>query len=198
MEQGTETWFAARAGKLTGSRFAALMSSGKGHDDLIKDLAWERYTGKCIETYCNDAMRRGTELEPEARRWYSFITDTDVTEDGFIVHDSIPNVGVSPDGLIGGDGLIEIKCPGHRAHIETLEKNKIPSQYRWQVQGQLWVCGRRWLDFISYHPEHVGVIIRVLPSADDHLALAAACTKANEEIEKIVKLLADKEALTDG
>ena len=190
MEQQTEEWRNERLGLLTGTRFSAIVGSGKTRDDLIRDLAWERYTGKYIERgFVTDAMQRGIDLEPEARDWYRFDSGNDVVEHGFIVHPDLPFVGISPDGLIDDDGLVEIKCPGHRAHIETLERRKVPSQYRWQVQGQLWVTGRKWLDFVSYHPEHDGIIIRVEPSEDDHGKLKAACIAANEEIESIVQLL---------
>lgn len=190
MEQRTDDWLAARLGMITGTRFAAIVGTGKTRDDLIRDLAWERYTGSCIEKgFTTDAMQRGIDLEPEARDWYSFHSGNDVVEHGFMVHPELSFVGMSPDGLCGEDGLLEIKCPGHRAHIETIERRKVPSQYRWQVQGQLWVTGRSWLDFVSYHPEHDGIIIRIEPSADDHAKLEAACIAANEEIESIVQLL---------
>jgi len=198
MDQKSAEWYEARCGKLTGSRFAALMSTGKGREDLIRDLAWERYTGKCIEGFASAPMLRGIELEPEARDWYVFVSGNRVLEEGFIEHSGIANVGISPDGLVGDDGLIEIKCPMHRAHIETVERRKLPSQYRWQVQGQLWVTGRKWLDFISYHPDHDGVIIRVDPSESDHAKLAESCIAANEEIESIVSLLKARGGQQDG
>lgn len=198
MEQKSDEWYKIRCGRMTGSKFAAIMSTGKGREDLIRDLAWERYTGKCIEGFSNSAMQRGIELEPEARDWYVFVSGNHVSEEGFIHHPEIPNVGISPDGLVGDDGLIEIKCPMHRAHIEAVEKKKLPSQYRWQVQGQLWVTQRKWLDFISYHPEHEGVIVRVLPSVEDQQKLTLACIAANEEIESIVSLLKARGGQKDG
>lgn len=199
MQQQTKDWRLQRLGLLTGTRFAATVGSGKTHDDLMKDLAWERYTGSYIEKgFTTDAMQRGIDLEPEARDWYRFHSGLPVVEHGFMVHPSLPYVGMSPDGLVGDDGMVEIKCPGHRAHIETIESLKVPSQYRWQVQGQLWVSGRQWLDFVSYHPEHDGVVIRVLPSKADHEKLEAACIAANEEIEKIVSLLKSQKGNLDG
>jgi putative phage-type endonuclease len=189
MEQRTDDWHKARNGCLTGSRFAALMSSGKTREDLIKDLAWMRFTGEPLESYSNAAMQRGIELEPEARDWYVFQSGNRVDEEGFIAHASIPYVGISPDGLVGEDGLIEIKAPLHRGHIETIERKKMPSQYRWQVQGQLWVTGRKWLDYVSYHPDHGGIIIRIEPSMADHEKLEEACIQANIEIEGLVSLL---------
>lgn len=193
MEQGTEEWLAARAGKMTGSRFAAIVGTGKTHDDLLRDLAWERYTGRCVESYTTPAMQRGTDLEPEARNWYAFVSGLPVREEGFIVHPTHPFIGISPDGLTGDEGLIEIKCPGHRAHLETLDRRKVPSQYRWQVQGQLWITGRAWLDFVSYHPDHDGVVVRVYPSEKDHAELEAACIAANTEVERLLALLTEKE-----
>lgn len=194
MDQRSPEWFSVRLGRFTGSRFAALMSTGKERENLIRDVAWERFTAKPVETYTNAAMQRGVELEPEARDWYSFARDVRVHEFAFIVHPVHDFVGVSPDGLVGDDGLLEIKCPGHRAHLETLERRKVPSQYRWQVQGQLWVTGRRWLDFLSYHPDHEGVIVRVGPDPRAFEQLESACLAANAEVEQLVQLLGRKEA----
>lgn len=194
MEQRSPEWHSVRLGRITGSRFAAVMSTGKTRDDLIRDLAWERFTGRPVETYQNAAMLRGVELEPEARDWYSFARDVAVREFGFIVHPEHDFIGISPDGLVGDDGLIEIKCPGHRAHMDVVAQRKVPSQYRWQVQGQLWVTGRRWLDFVSYHPDHEGVIVRVEPNPAMFAQLEAACLAAHAEINDWVSLLGREEA----
>lgn len=194
MEQRTPDWFATRAGRFTGSRFADLMGSATVRDGLIRDLAWERFRGQCVETYQNDAMRRGTELEPMARDWYAFTRDVEVREIAFIVHPVHDFIGVSPDGLIDPNGMVEIKCPGHRAHMDTLASRKVPGKYKWQVQGQLMVAQRAWLDFVSYHPEQGGVIVRVLPDAKAQKELETACLKANAEVNEWVSILADKEA----
>ena len=139
-------------------------------------------------------MQRGIDLEPDARNWYAFMTDQAVHEEAFIRHPAHSFVGISPDGLVGADGLIEIKCPGHRAHMEVLESRKVPSQYRWQVTGQLWVTGRSWLDFVSFHPDHEGFILRVEPDPAAFEKLEAACLKANAEIEQWVQLLNERKA----
>lgn len=193
MEQGSREWLDTRAGRLTGSRFAVVMGKGATRDDLLRDLAWERYTGRALETYQNDAMRRGTELEPEARDWYSFTTGQRVRQFGFITHTDYDFIGISPDGLVADDGMVEIKCPGRRAHMEVLESRKVPAKYRWQVQGQLWVARRKWADFVSYHPEHDGVILRVEADEEKQKELEAGCLAANAEVEKWLSLLMTKE-----
>lgn len=194
MEQGSREWLDTRAGRLTGSRFAVIMGSGSTREDLLRDLAWERFTGRALETYQNDAMRRGTELEPEARDWYSFTAGVAVRQFGFIAHADHDFIGISPDGLVGDDGLIEIKCPGHRAHMEVLKSRKVPAKYRWQVQGQLWVTRRKWADFVSYHPEHDGVILRVEADEEKQKELEAGCLAANAEVEQWLSLLTTKAA----
>jgi len=189
MEQRSQEWFSARCGRFTGSRFAALMAGEETQTfkDLLKDVAWERLTGQTDEGFTSAAMQHGIDTEAEARDWYSFECGVVVREFGFIVHPTIDCVGISPDGLVDPSGLVEIKCPQPRAHIETMVKRKLPSKYRWQVQGQLWVTGREWLDFVSYHPATGGVIVRVEPDPKDAEALAERAALADELVNKWVK-----------
>lgn len=201
-EQRTEEWFAKRAGKFTGSRFAALMAKGRGGQpsatraNLLVQLAVERITGQCAEGYSNAAMRRGTELEPEALLAYEMHTGQIVTPIDFVDHPRIPMVGVSPDGLVGGDGLVEIKCPDAMArHYGALLSGDHADEYRWQIQGQLWVTGRAWCDAVSFDPRFPAgkqlAITRVLPSTDDFAALAAAVALAEREVVEIVNQLGE-------
>ena len=201
MQQVSDEWFRLRAGKITGTCFSVLMSKkvgGVSRPAMIRRLAEERITGVREAGFRSEAMIRGEEMEPEARRWYEFHTGNDVTQSAFITHPALPFVGVSPDGLVGEDGGVQIKCPLDEGHKKFVRLSRLPSQYRWQVQGELWVSGREWWDFVSYPDDGDGVILRVTPDHEMHRQLEAECIKANEEIEKIVKLLADKEALTDG
>lgn len=188
--QRTEEWFAQRVGKFTGSQFASLMAgeSTETYQGYLREKAWERLTGKAVQGYTNEAMLHGIETEPQARAYYEFVKDVVVEEVAFIAHPDLTYVGVSPDGLIGSDGMLEIKCPQPKTHIEYLAAKKLPSKYRWQVQGQLWVAKRDWCDFVSFHPDsEYQTIIRVESNPKDHEALAERAAAANEAIEAIIK-----------
>lgn len=119
----------------------------------MAELIAERLTGVPAEHYTNAAMQWGTDTEPLARAAYAFHHDVDVEEVGFIRHPTILQSGASPDGLVGKDGLVEIKCPGNIAtHIETLRGGSLPDKYRVQIQYQLAVTGRLWCDYVSFDP----------------------------------------------
>ncbi len=205
MEQGSVEWLQLRAGKLTGSRFADLMAMTKSgpstsRANLIVQVALERLTGTPEDTYQNDAMRRGTELEPLARGAYEAHTGELVEQAAFIVHPTLVYVGVSPDGLIGDDGLLEIKCPSAQAkHLAALRNGSHATEYGWQIQGQLWVTGRQWCDAVSFDPRYpTGLQLAIKRVARDEIAikkLEQACVDAQAEIEMIVSELTNmKEA----
>jgi putative phage-type endonuclease len=156
-DQRTEDWYAARLGKATASRFkdaiAALKSGApaQAQRDYLTELVVERLTQQPIQRFQNAAMNWGTEQEPAARAAYERVTGRIVEETGFVAHDTLM-AGCSPDGLVDWDGLIEIKCPWNTAnHIETLLQG-MPAEHIPQVQGQLWITGREWCDFVSYDP----------------------------------------------
>ena len=158
IEQGSPEWFAARLGKATASRIADIIATtAKGYStsraNYAADLVTERLTGAPAPSYENDAMRWGKEKEPEAREAYCFYRDEAVEQVGFIDHPDIPMSGASPDGLVGNDGLIEIKCPHKTAvHINTLLQQEISKEYLTQMQWQLSTTKRRFCDFVSYDP----------------------------------------------
>lgn len=200
MEQGTDEWFAARAGMFTASRMSDLMAklkSGKPaatRTNMITTLAVERLTGRCVETYQNAAMARGIEMEPEARNAYSFEMGVGVAQAAFIKHPTLERVGCSPDGLIGDDGMVEIKCPSAMGkHLEALQSGAHAVEYRWQLQHQLFVTGRDWVDASSYHPDFPDglqlAIKRVERDAEDQEAIAAEIAQADAEINVIVNSL---------
>jgi hypothetical protein len=149
-------WLAMRAGKFTGSRFADLMARTKSgpstsRANLLATLAVERITGACVETFTNAAMARGTELEPVARSAYEALRGVLVEEVGFVECAELECVGVSPDGLIGSDGLIEIKCPAAMAkHLEALRERQCWTEPRsWETLQRGWhVVG------LAVRPEH--------------------------------------------
>jgi putative phage-type endonuclease len=155
--QGSEEWHAVRLGKVTASRIVDVCARtkngwGASRKNYMAELVVERLTGKRTEGFTNDAMRWGTEHEPEARAAYQFYANTRVSQVGFVPHPRINNTGASPDGLVGTDGLVEIKCPNSATHIETLQGGSLPEKYFLQIQWQLACTGRKWCDFASYDP----------------------------------------------
>jgi putative phage-type endonuclease len=115
-------------------------------------LAVERLTGHQEENYVNAAMLHGIETEPEARSAYVFYYDADVEETGIVLHPSIQRTHASPDGLVGKDGLVEIKCPNSATHLDFLLTEAIPDKYIVQMLWQMACTGRAWCDFASYDP----------------------------------------------
>jgi putative phage-type endonuclease len=157
IEQGTPEWFAERCGKATASRIADLMAKtktgwGASRANYAAQLIAERLTGCVAPSFTNAAMQHGTETEPEARRAYEFFVDRDVQQIGFAPHPTIEMAGASPDGLVGDDGLLELKCPNTATHIETLLTGNVPDKYLKQMMFQMACTGRQWCDFASYDP----------------------------------------------
>ncbi len=156
--QGSPEWDAVRLGLVTASNFAAATSNGRGNSpsktrkDYMIKLVAERMTGLPAESYSNKAMERGSETEQEARQYYEALNHVTVRQVGFIARDD--DVGGSPDGLVGDDGMLEIKCPFPTTHIKYILADKMPAEYMKQVQGNLWVAGpkRNWCDFVSFDP----------------------------------------------
>ena len=156
IEQGSEEWFAQRLGKVTASRISDVLATIKSGEALVRrnyrtQLVSERLTGQRTETYVNSAMQWGTDTEPMARDAYIF-KYADVEEVTMIQHPTIEMAGASPDGLVGSDGLIEIKCPQNNTHTSTLMSQQVPSKYINQIQWQLCCTERKWCDFVSYSP----------------------------------------------
>lgn len=155
-EQRSEEWFAARLGKATGSRFADIIARTRSgyaasRKNYRAELVSEILTGRPVETFTSAAMQWGTDNEPVARLQYELATGNEVKETGFWLHETL-SAGASPDGFVGSDGLIEIKCPNTATHLETLIKKQVPKQYVAQIQGQMWITDRKWCDFVSYDP----------------------------------------------
>jgi len=157
IEQGSEEWFRQRLGKLTASRVADALARTKtgwsaSRANLMSALIIERITGQPTEAYTNDAMRWGIETEPQARDAYCFYMDCEVEQVGFIDHPEIAMSGASPDGLVGADGLLEIKCPNSATHLEFMLSGIIPGKYQKQMTWQLACTQRTWCDYISFDP----------------------------------------------
>jgi hypothetical protein len=169
-EQGTDAWLAARLGKPSASCFSKLITmTGKpsaSADAYINQLLGERLTGKSEPHYTSEAMILGSEREPLARADYEFITGNKVDQFGFILDDS-QSYGCSPDGLIGDDGGLEVKCPAQTTQAGYWrDKQSGVKKYYQQIQGCMWVTGRKWWDFFSYHPDMPHVLVRVKRDQD--------------------------------
>lgn len=158
IEQGTEQWRAMRLGKATASRIADIIAKGrsgaesKSRLNYRAELVVERLTQTPTEGFTSGAMQWGTEQEPNARIIYETEYGMSVSQAAFIDHPSIEMTGASPDGLVGDDGLVEIKCPNTATHIATLRGGKIDARYLTQMQWQMACTGRAWCDFVSYDP----------------------------------------------
>mgnify|MGYP003332712061 FL=1 len=150
--QGTPEWLKARLGCLTASRAndACAAETTAAYQNYLWQLVAERETQIVEESYVNADMQRGTEKEPIARAAYEAHTRTFVTQTGFWLHPEIPFFGASPDGLVGDEGLIEIKCPRTSTHLRYRSENKVPTTYKRQMMCQLLCTGRKWVDFVSF------------------------------------------------
>lgn len=174
--QGSPEWFAQRLGKVTASRLVDVLAKVKVGEAAARanyraELVAERLTGKAAEGFTNAAMKWGTECEPLARAAYEAEFGLLVVETGMVPHPTIPMTGASPDGLVSVDGLIEIKCPETKGHIETLLSKSAPAKYIPQMQWQMACTGRAWCDFVSFDPRMPAdmqmFVVRVL--RDDNL-----------------------------
>ncbi|PUB87027.1 MAG: exonuclease [gamma proteobacterium symbiont of Ctena orbiculata] len=157
MEQLSKEWFAARCGKVTASKVGDVLAKTRSgwaaaRANYMAQLLVERLTGQKEEGYTNAAMQWGVDTEPQARDAYIFMTDNEVEQVGFIDHPIIDMSGASPDGLVGDDGLVEIKCPNTATHINTFLSAKIDKKYMDQMYWQMACTERQWCDFVSFDP----------------------------------------------
>lgn len=189
--QGSEAWKKERAGHCTASRFKDVLAKIKTGEAAVRrnyrvQLVTERLIGAPIANgFTSKAMEWGTQTEPLARMAYEAHTSEPVLETGFLLHPSLDWCGASPDGLVGSDGLIEIKCPEPHTHMEWLLDAVIPSEHIAQVQGQLWITGRKWCDFVSFDPrfpENLRLLVVRVGRNESYIA----------ELERQVKLFLDE------
>ena len=161
-------------------------------------LIEEKLTGQTAEIFWSEAMVRGTELEPRARNAYSASTGHSVREVGMAFLDNKKRVGASPDGLIGSDGGLEIKCPLPHTHEKYLIAGRPPSQYMAQIQGNLWITGRKWWDFVSFAPEFEPaerMMLCRVPRDEDYITrLASEVARFVEELDEIITSHVQKRA----
>jgi putative phage-type endonuclease len=157
VEQRSNEWFALRLGKVTASRVADLMAKTKTgysatRENYMAQLVVERISNSQAESFTNAAMQWGTDQEPYARAEYEATQGAMVEECGFVSHPTIEMAGASPDGLVGDDGLIEIKCPNTATMIDVLLTGVVASKYNTQMQFQMACTGRQWCDYVVFDP----------------------------------------------
>ena len=205
MEQRSAAWFEVRLGKVTASKINDVMAKLKSGGEAATrrnyktQLVVERLTGQRTETYTNGAMQWGIDHEDPGREAYEFITGNTVDQIGFIDHPTIPMSGASPDGLIGEDGMLEIKCPNTSTHIEWMLAGGAPSEHVNQMQWQMECAGRKWCDFVSYDPrmplELQLFIVRVERDEKRTENIKAEVAELLCEVNEMVSKLTEREEL---
>lgn len=172
MEQRSDEWFAARLGFATASRMNDALAGPEtaARRNYLIQLVTERLTGQQQESFSSTAMQRGTDLEPVARMAYE-TKHGFVEKAGFYTHPDIKWFGASPDGLVGDDGLVEIKCPNSTTHVDYILYGKVPAKYKRQMLAQLACTKRKWCDFVSFDdrlPEHLQLfVVRFEPKQEE-------------------------------
>lgn len=191
-EQGSDEWFRARMGIPTASEFGTLLMKGKGGGEsktrqtYLYKLAGEIITGEPMENYTNAHMERGKIMEDEARKFYAFMQDEDLTRVGFVKNG---NTGCSPDSLIGEKGILEIKTKLPHLMVELLLKDEVPNEHLAQCQGNLWVTEREWIDIAIYWPK-MPLFTKRLYRDEVHIkTIASAVNIFNEELSQTVDRL---------
>ncbi len=215
-EQGSPEWLAERAGRITASQMHVVMlprergeyktgpRKGQPRDqlkalaDYAHQLAAERLTHKPRKQVKAPALLWGTELEPVAVQAYQAYTGEIVTPCGFIAHPVHDFIGASPDFLVNEDGGGEVKCPeSSEVHLETLLSG-LPVEHIEQIQGGLWVTGRHWWDFISYHPDFppdLRLYVQRVTRDDEYIArLETACIEMEADVQRILSTIQLKAA----
>jgi len=148
-EQGSDDWFSARLGIVTASHFKDVLNTKTGRGTYMMRLVAEKQQGKPQDSFQSKAMENGVLYEEHARKYYEALYGVSVEQVGFI---KMGQIGASPDGLVGDDGGVEIKCSDGPTHYRIILADKMPTAHIPQVQGNIWVSGRKWWDFISYDP----------------------------------------------
>jgi putative phage-type endonuclease len=193
IKQGSDEWKQLRLGRVTASRVADVIAKTKSgysasRDNYMAQLICERLTGTVAESYTNAAMAHGVETEPLARAAYESYADVLVDEVAFVAHPIIQMAGASPDGLVGIDSLLEIKCPNTATHIDTLISEQVPTKYITQMQWQMACTGRLWCDFVSFDPRlpnGLQLFVTQIERDEEYIAMLE---------EEVIKFLAELDA----
>ncbi len=184
--QGSPEWAALRLGRMTASCASEIGNCGKGLETLCAELAAERLTGVSSDSWGgNQDTQRGKELENAARTIYGWEFGR-VEQVGFFSYGEF--AGCSPDGLVGKDGGIEIKCPNNRKFLSVCLDGKIEPGYFWQMQMNLLITGRKWWDYVCYNPNFKTplYIQRVMPDGEKHEALLSGLEIGEKQIKEII------------
>ena len=199
--QRTDEWFAVRLGKVTASRMADVLSKGKSGESASRrnyriELVAQRLTNQPSEPFTNAAIEHGIASEPLARVAYELKNNRDVIDIAFVEHPTIEWFGCSPDGLVGENGLIEIKCPNTTTHLDWMEDGKAPSKHIPQMMAQMACTGRQWCDFVSYDPrlpEDLQLfIVRVNRDQEYIDSMEAEVKKFLKEVEETINKLKER------
>jgi len=190
IEQGTESWHLLRLGSIGGSSVNSVLAKGQGKSrkTLMYKLAGEILSGQKSDDFQSPAMARGTMLESEARDYYAFQNDVEVQQVALIKSDR-PRIHVSPDGLIGDDGGIEIKCQTPHVYVEQVDTGKIDLKYIRQCQHFLWVSERKWIDYVAYTPEITTRPMWVKRIERDKKIIEAIATETAKFVEELDALV---------
>jgi putative phage-type endonuclease len=197
--QRSPEWYAARTGRLTGSRAAEMLATTKSGESAARlnyrlQLVVERLTGIAQEdTFVNREMQRGIDLEPAARGAYEAAAGVLVRESGFLAHTELLT-GASLDGDVGNfQGIVEIKCPKSTTHVKYLKATVLPPEYEPQVKHNLWISGATWCDFVSFDdrlPQHLRLFrVRVFARDLNLAAYEMAALKFISEVQADVDSL---------
>ena len=199
-EQGSEAWLLMRLRKVTASRVKDVLTKGRGNspsktaESYMMELIAEALTGQSKPFFENDAMKWGTETEPQARAMYEVNNGfVSVKEVAFVEYNEF--IGISPDGLVGDDGLLEIKCPNTTTQIKRALSDDYSADYKAQIQMQLWVTERKWCDFLSFDPRldcAAGYLQQRVYRDEDYIEemkvkVYAFVERMNELIEQLTK-----------
>lgn len=187
--QGSPEWFAIRKGKMTASHAQEIANMGKGLDTYIYEILAEENSSGGEERFTNQHTERGVELEPMAREMFELEYKCQIEQVGFIEHN--PVSGCSPDGLVGEDGGVEIKCHQNVAHFKLIVDGKkaIDSKYIWQIQMNLFVTGRKWWKYVAYNPNFAKslVVFDIVPDPDMHAKIRAGIALGQSIMETLRK-----------
>jgi putative phage-type endonuclease len=201
VQQGTDEWHELRRGKVTASRVADILAKTKtgasaSRNNYLIELALQRVTKTIEPSYTNSAMEWGTQTEPQARVAYEVATHNFVDQVAFVDHPTIEWFGCSPDGLVGDDGLIEIKCPNSATHWEYYKSKEPPKKYWIQMQAQMAVTGRKWCDFVSFDPRMPErsqlLVVNVPRDSEFILFMEAEIKQFLNEVQTEVTLMENK------
>lgn len=204
-EQGSPDWLQMRVGCCTSSRLndalAKLKDPKKESAERRKyrqELAVERLCNRAMEHYVTDAMQHGIDNEPIARAEYELFTNREVRQIGLAMHDSMKWFSASTDGLVGDDGILEIKCLGSLKHLDILLSNEIPEEYHKQMLGGMACADRAWCDFVSYDPrmpDGLQLFIKRFPRDDKIIAgMELEVGQFLVEVEQMLELLKEQRA----